>query len=648
MTRPRLLRGLAASLTMLCVTISGAAGEDPMAAQRAEFQKALSQVASASPDGPQDSASLQRYVLYPYLQAARLEQALRAAGTAVPAALDGQIEAFVRARDAEPVSQTLRRRWLASLAERAKWQDFLAFHREAADGATLRCQSFTARIELQRQAGLEPAVVQAWLTPRSLPDCDRAFEWLRTAGALTDELVEQRARLALEAGNAAFARQIATKLPAEKAAPLAQWAGLLENPRRSIDALIEHPSTKVETPALLAGWAKLARTDRAAAKQRFQKLLGARRLDDRAASLAALALALPLSWDRDPDALTYFRRVDAADFDDTAREWHARAALWAGNWKLAAGNIALMSAEARGTARWRYWAARAAAAEGEDDTAKQIYESLLKEDNYYSAMAAARLKRGVAPNPQPLATDTTQLTRIANLPVFVRARELLLSGVADAARAEWRFGQESLQPAARAQSIRLAASWGWYAQAVATATGERIFNDYALLYPRPYDAEVADAARLSDLPRNFIYGVIRQESLYQRDAVSSANARGLMQLLLETARRTARKWKQPAPSATTLFNPSVNVLLGSAHLKDLLERFDDQWPLALASYNAGPGAAQRWRPEHAMDPDIWIENIPYNETRNYVQRILWHTLVFRWLGSGEAQDTSGWLDAVRP
>src|SRR5690606_9521022 len=136
--------------------------------------------------------------------------------------------------------------------------------------------------------------------------------------------------------------------------------------------------------------------DRAAGKQRFQRLLRARNLDRRAASPFALALALPLSWDRDADALAYFARVDAADFDDTAREWQIRAALWAGDWKLVSHGLAALSAESRGTARWRYWAARAADQGDERTAARRLYESILAEDNYYSAMAAARLGRSIA------------------------------------------------------------------------------------------------------------------------------------------------------------------------------------------------------------------------------------------------------------
>jgi soluble lytic murein transglycosylase len=622
---------------------------DPLAAQRIEFQQAYSRIADTRPAiASADSTDLRSYILYPYLQAARLAKALSAAGAEPPAALDEQIAAFLRVHEGEPVAQDLRRSWLASLAARAGWSQFLAFHREAVDGAALRCQGFTARIELQRTDGLNADVIQTWLTPRSLPECERAFDWLRSTGSLSDALIEQRARLALEDGSVVFARQIARMLPAERAAPLLQWAALLENPRREIDALLAAPKSGIETSTLLAGWTKLARADHAAATQRFERLLRVRGLDRRAASPFALALALPLSWDRDADALKYFARVESSDLDAYAREWQTRAALWAGDWKQATRSIAAMSEESRRTARWRYWAARAASHEKNDAKARQLYESILAEDNFYSGMAAARLRRQITPNLQPLTADAAQIATMESMPPFVRARELHLLGLETNAQAEWRSGQETLQPPARAQAIHLAIRWGWYDQGVATATGERVFNDYALLYPRPYDAEVAAAAKVSGLSHNLIYGVIRQESLYRSDAVSTADARGLMQLLPETARRTARQWKQPTPSNAALFEPAVNVVLGAAHLKEMLDRVDGQLPLALASYNAGPGAVQRWLPPRPMEADIWIENIPYNETRTYVQRIYWHALVFGWLPDPQPQDTKDWLTTIKP
>jgi soluble lytic murein transglycosylase len=181
---------------------------------------------------------------------------------------------------------------------------------------------------------------------------------------------------------------------------------------------------------------------------------------------------------------------------------------------------------------------------------------------------------------------------------------------------------------------------------VATTAKLGLYNDYEFLYPQPYDFEVKAAAKLSGLSSDLIYGVMRQETLFRPDARSTANARGLLQLLPETARITARKFKLPVPSADDLYVPTTNVPLGALHLKTVIDDSDGQIMLALAAYNAGPAAARRWLQAQPMEPDIWVENIPYNETRNYVQKVLWHSLVFNWLRTGKPVDTQSWLTPI--
>jgi soluble lytic murein transglycosylase len=229
----------------------------------------------------------------------------------------------------------------------------------------------------------------------------------------------------------------------------------------------------------------------------------------------------------------------------------------------------------------------------------------------------------------------------------VRTRELILCNLQNEANLEWRFAIDSLTPTQQAQAVRLASSWGWHLQAIAAAARLGLFNDYELLYPRPYDADVRRAAGMTGLPPALIYAIIRQESLYRADAASSAGALGLMQLLPSTAKATARRAGLPAPTRSSLLQPSVNVPLGSSFLRNLLQSAEGQWPLAIAGYNAGPGAARRWLAESPVETDVWVENIPFNETRAYVQRVHWHSLVFDWLAERKPRDTSGWLGTVR-
>ncbi len=141
----------------------------------------------------------------------------------------------------------------------------------------------------------------------------------------------------------------------------------------------------------------------------------------------------------------------------------------------------------------------------------------LADDNYYSGMAAAHLNRPMTPHPQTEPANADLLGTLQKVPALERARELILCGMRPEAMAEWQFGSESLPAEARTQSIRLAAEWGWYDQAVTVATAQHVFNDYTLLYPRPYDAEVNAAAHLAPVgPGNRLRGRKTGEPLSYR------------------------------------------------------------------------------------------------------------------------------------
>src|SRR6185437_4838392 len=440
--------------------------------------------------------------------------------------VDKRAADFMATFGQQPVGRNLRRTWLDSLARRSQWNQFMAVYRDAGATDAARCQSFVARITLGKTDGLAADIAKSWLTPRSLPECDRPFAWLKDTGALTPALIEERVHLALDNNNAEFARQLIPQLPVQRTAPLYQWAALLESPLRAIDTLIASPGTAIEPTALMAGWKRLTRSDVQAAKERYTKFITSRALNRENASPYALALALGLAWNRDPSALEYFDQVAPADLDETALEWWARAALWAKDWKTAAHAIATMSATNRQTARWRYWSARIAEQTHDTPTAQTLYAGLLGDDNYYSAMAAAHLDRTIAPHPQAVPVNADLMATLERIPALERSRELFLCGMRPEAVAEWQFGFDTLQPEARLQSIRLAAQWGWYEQAVTVATAQHVFNDYSLLYPRPYDAQVNAAAHLAEIAPEIVYGVVRQESLYRIDAVSTAGARG--------------------------------------------------------------------------------------------------------------------------
>jgi soluble lytic murein transglycosylase len=592
-----------------------------------------------------DDAALRGYALYPYLQAARLERALaRAEGPWHET--DAATEAFLAEAGRAPVAQALRRAWLASLARRASWAAFIAQFDAATATATLECQYFNARIAEQDTAGLAEAIRVRWLTASRLPsECERAFQWLRAERGLPDALVAQRVALLLDAGNAAFARVIAARLPKDTAAPLLERAAFIENPSRMLDALVGDPSRAVPAGTVLEAWSRLTRAAPDAALARLTALRERMAASEQAHELAR-ALALGLAWDRRPEALDHFASVPRSLLDDLDLEWWARAAMWAGDWDVVRTAIAAMSTEHRAESAWRYWAARAAEESGEGAAANALYSALRGDDNYYSAMAAAHLGERVTPQLESIPFDADQVATIAATETFRRVRELTLVGLRELATMEWRYGYASLPEQQRFQAVQLAARWEIYDIAVATATSHRLFNDYTLLYPKPFADDVAAAVKLTNVEPHLLYGVLRQESLFRADAASSGGALGVAQLTPQTARETARRWKLPAPTRADLFDPRINITLGAARFAELLEQFDEQLPVALGAYNAGAGAAARWLPQRSTDSDVWIENIPYNETRAYVRRVLWHSVVFAWLETRRPQSTVDWLRQI--
>lgn len=619
--------------------------QDDLAAPRAEFVAALARVDAASPLSP-DSRALSGYVLYPYLQAARLQRALKAGADAT---VDARVRAYLAADDALPVGRDLRKAWLQSLAQRQDWAGFKAAWAADAADDDLRCQFLLARIKTADGKGLQDDLLKLWLTGQQMPQtCAPAFDWARTQGWLTPELVEQRARAALAAGNAELADFLAPSLPAPRAAPLQRWARLIRTPQEEIDVLIAHPQEPVEADALADGFARLARSKPDEALKRYPRLLSSRQLRGDVATPYTAALALGLAWSRRPEAIDYFRKLpESAASDPKVQEWRVRAALWNGDWTRARQWLARLPKALAAQDRWTYWRARALEqAKATRQQAQALYETLSRQNNLYGALAAWRLQRPHTPNPQPQAVDAASQASLQANEALIRAHELHLAGCDAWAVAEWRKALEDAPPALRLQAGLLASGWNWHAQAIPTLAWAAAYDDFDRTYPLAYEPAVRKAHELSGLPEPVIYGVLRQESLYDAEAVSKRDALGLMQLLLPTARNVARRAKLPEPTRDDLFKPEVNLSLGAAYLRDLINQQNGSLILALGAYNAGPNAVARWLPETPRDADVWMENIPYTETRSYIQKILWHIAVFGWKETGEPQDLTPLLTPI--
>jgi soluble lytic murein transglycosylase len=251
-------------------------------------------------------------------------------------------------------------------------------------------------------------------------------------------------------------------------------------------------------------------------------------------------------------------------------------------------------------------------------------------------------------NARPSALDAVAQSALSSQPGLIRAHELFDCDMTEDAISEWTAVLDGADTALKVQAALLASRWGWYSQAITTLAQTGEFDDVTLRYPRPYLDAVSEAGKLAQLPQDWILAVMRQESLFRKDAVSHADARGVMQLVPSTASAIARRWHLSPPGRDGLFDPAIAVPLGAAYLRELLDRYGEQLALSLAAYNAGPAAVVRWLPPKSMDADVWIENIPYNETRGYVQHILEHIVAFASVRGAEAPRLDILLSKVEP
>src|SRR5665213_1523006 len=219
---------------------------------------------------PPDSPELEAYVIHDYLVAERMRRDL---ALKPGEDLDSAIDGFLQARAGQPVTRNLRHDWLANLAERRRWDWFLPRALDLND-PVLICDRLAGRLETGDTQGLGAETLARWNLPQQAPrECDGAFAWLRQQGLLTAALAEIRTRAALTAENPKLAREFLTVVPAGAAAPLLQWAQLLESPKSTLTLLATNASLPAEPDALEAGYNRLARSDCAAALALLPRLL---------------------------------------------------------------------------------------------------------------------------------------------------------------------------------------------------------------------------------------------------------------------------------------------------------------------------------------------------------------------------------------
>jgi soluble lytic murein transglycosylase len=568
-------------------------------------------------------STLQEYPLYPYLEFQELKQNLASKRAS-------EIADFLERYPNTPLAGQLRNAWLDHLASRSRWKGYLDFYQLPAN-TKRHCHYLQALLKTGEVAAALDEVEPLWLHGRSQPKaCDPVFQAWRKAGRLSPELVWQRIGLAMDNHQTQLATYLGRFLPKQERKWLDTWLRMHRHPNELATTTQLNIPSPLQEKILVHGIKQLARRDSEQARSNWFRLSKLHAFSTALQERAARALTLAMIKEDHPNLLEFLDTVQPSPENTQLAEIRLRAALSQHDWARVLRWIGELPEELREKESWRYWRARALGERGEDPgAAKQLLQELAQERSYYGFLAADQLGTSYNLAHEPLTVDESRLSDLAADPGLNRARELFLLGRMIPARREWAgavrdFDRESLKAAAK-----LAYDWNWYARSIFALARAEFWHDLELRFPLEHREYIDTKTNKHNLDIAWVFAVIRQESAFVRDAHSHAGALGLMQLMPRTARSEARRLKRRRPGRQDLLEPTTNIELGTAHLARVMDNVNQNQVLATAAYNAGLHRVRSWLPEDKVAADVWVETVPFSETRRYLKRVLSYKVIYQ-------------------
>lgn len=542
------------------------------------------------------------------------------------------IKKFLSRYQDSPLSDRLQGEWLKALGKTQQWELFVEAYPGGINGDTeLTCYSLQQRLGANDDNAFN-AARPLWFNGRDLPaSCTPVFEILISAGTLTLDDVWTRLRLALETGNVSVAKRINQYLPSNQALNERKLTAATDNPLRYLEKHRNEIKTRSDREIALFAMLRLLRSGPDQAYVYWTRIRGQFNEKDR--SYFMVQLADQAARRLNPRALGWFREAASTSstpvpLSDAQLGWKTRAALRVGDWGLVLETIDTMSDTEQETGVWRYWKARALKAQGKTVEANAILAPLSAEHNFYGQLAEEDLGVVISALTEPYKATREEITVIERSPGIQRALALYRMNLRIEGIREWAWAIRDLDDRQLLAAAEVARRNGLYDRAIHTADRTRLQHDFSLRFPAPHREAMRDALKQQELDEAWVYGLIRQESRFVSDARSSAGAMGLMQLMPGTAKWVAKKMGMQKYHKTLVTDINTNLMLGTYYLKHVLTLFDNQSLMASAAYNAGPGRARQWRDEKPLEGAIYAETIPFNETRDYVKKVMSNSMYY--------------------
>ncbi|AYH45805.1 lytic transglycosylase domain-containing protein [Azoarcus sp. DN11] len=598
-----------------------------------------------------DRATLERlaaerepHVLDPYVRYWRLVNIL---GRPEAPPVDELNEFLLREADSV-LAERLRSDWLRRMAREYDWSGFLKVYPDLREpDAELRCVQRNARLELGDLTVVDEVRARWMELADSHSACEPVFRTLVQAGYLGSDDLWWRARRQIDSRSPSNARTTLSWMNAADAPALADFDRMMKSPAAWLDRLPPNFAvSRASRELALAALVRIAREDASSAYARFARIEERFGADERAYVYAVLGHHGSLQGV--PAAVRWFRAAGKTPMSAEQRAWRVRAELRVEDWRGVQAAVEGMTAAEQAQPEWTYWLARAYAAQNRSPEAAALYGRIATLPNFYGMLAAEELGSLFAPPVRNGNVTAEDIARVDADPGLRRALALYRLDMRTEGMREWNWSLRGQDDGFLIAAARLALRNEIYDRAINTAERTDPQANYDLRFLTPYRQLIEPQVRQQGLDMAWVYGLMRQESRFIAPARSSSGAQGLMQVMPATGKWVARKIGLSGYNQGMLADPNTNVLLGTSYMRLILEDLDEHPVLASAGYNAGPGRARKWRDERPLEGAIYAETIPFDETRDYVKKVMTNAVIYAAMLESKPQSLKARLGTISP
>ncbi|MCM2679516.1 transglycosylase SLT domain-containing protein [Echinimonas agarilytica] len=540
------------------------------------------------------------------------------------------VNEFLSRAEGTPLALRLKRRYLALQGKKRNWKNFLAVSPTEPTRTELRCYYHRALLQSGQAEQAYAGAESLWLSGKSQPKaCDTLFsEWAK-AGQRSNDDVWRRMLLTYDARQSSLMTYLSRKLTGEYKASGEKLRELYQNPRRISRYKDFKKDTGRNRDIVSSALRKLARTSPQQAIKHWTHYQAAFKFERAQASEITKQLVL-YSYSRNDSTASQWADQQLASLQvDQLTDRRIRQLLRKQDWQAVEARIYDLSEKEQQSERWQYWLAHIERSRGEAQKADERLTKIAGNRGYYSYLAADMMETPYQLNKNAGKTSEQASHTILSDAGLKRVEALIAADEPDNANSEWIY---LLRRASSEQKVALAnyaLTQGWWHMAINSAIQAGEWDDVTLRFPLGYEEDFKTFAKMRNVDISLLMAIARRESTFNPRARSPKDARGLMQLMPATAKATAKKIGLRYKGTESLYQSETNIRLGSAYIKQVLGQFNQNQILAIASYNAGPHRVKRWVNDDTTLPfDVWVETIPFKETRAYVQAVLAYRVIY--------------------